>query len=86
MDPFDDFEAILSCDYCYARHTRNEVLQRNTTLQGLTALLQRAKRCCITVWKAKLKIYSVTDLIMHDKMLLLKNKNFKHEIQWLLPE
>lgn len=33
VDPLDDFETILSCDYCDTGNTGDEVLQRNTTFQ-----------------------------------------------------
>lgn len=53
VDPFDDFEAILSCDYCGAGNTGDEVLQRNSALQCLVAHLQGAELSCIAVKKAK---------------------------------
>lgn len=69
VDPLDDFEAILSCDYCGTGNTGNEVLQRNTVLQCLIAQLQRAEFCCIAVWKTKWKIHYIIDFIMCGNML-----------------
>lgn len=51
--PFDDFEPILSCDYCDTGNTGNEVLQGNTTLQCLIAKLQWPEFCSIAVGKTK---------------------------------
>lgn len=56
VDPLDDFKAILGCDYCDAGDTGDEVLQGNTTLQGLIAQMQWAEFSCIAVRKAKQKI------------------------------
>lgn len=56
VDPLDDFETILSCDYCDTGNTGDEVLQRNTTFQWLIAKLKWSEFCCITVWKTKWKL------------------------------
>ena len=63
VDPLDDFEAILSRDYCDTGDTGNEMLQGYTTLQGLTAQLQWAKFFCIAVWKTKGKTHYINDFI-----------------------
>lgn len=72
VDPFDDFEAILSCDYCGAGNTGDEVLQRNSALQCLVAHLQGAELSCIAVKKAKKeKKNDITDFITSENVLWL---------------
>lgn len=51
-DPLDDFKTILSSDYSDAGDTGDEVLQRNTVLQGTIAQLQWAKFYSIAFCKA----------------------------------
>lgn len=65
--PLDDFEPILSCDYCDTRNTGNEVLQGNTTLQCLIAKLQWPEFRSIAVRKTKEKGKYITQLLMSRK-------------------
>ncbi len=74
VDPLDDFEAILSCDYSDTGNTGNEVLQRNTTLQCLIAQMQRAEFCCITVCKTKWKIYYIIDFMCKNTLCLIQKQ------------
>lgn len=62
MYPLNDFEAILSCDYCDTGDTGNEVLQRNTILQSVIAHLQRTEFGFITVYKTKNKTNTLLPL------------------------
>lgn len=71
MDPLDDFETILSCDYCGTGNTGDEVLQGNSALQCLVAHLQGAEFCCIAVRKAKRNTNYISDLVMCENMLWL---------------
>lgn len=51
MQPFDDFETILSNDYGDGGNAGDEMLQRNGTLGHFTAENQRAELSRIAVWK-----------------------------------
>lgn len=54
MNPFDDFEAILSRYYGDSRDAGDEMLQWDTTLHlPLLHNNQRTELCCIAFWETE---------------------------------